>query len=144
MLLCRCLLALLALPAFFCTGAKLFIGSKAPCMFCFEILIPEGEKREGMQFSKQSTQTLWPCRLFVTLQSLMLTRSCWLGDCFYWKLLSEFTTCPGWMAAVVLPTSPAEYQNQAWLKPTERVIPKPCISCPYGSKGVFLDASGAM
>ena len=32
-------------------------------------------------------------------------------------------------ATVVLPTSPMQNQNQASLKPTERVIVKPCIYC---------------
>ena len=41
------------------TGGKLFIGSKVLCLFAFEICTPEeeGEKGEGMQISRQSTQT---------------------------------------------------------------------------------------
>ena len=46
----------------------------------------------------------------------MITRSCWFGDCFHWKLLSEYTTCLGCMAAAVLPASPTENQNQVSLK----------------------------
>ena len=49
----------------------------------------------------------------------MITRSCLVCDCVYWKLLPEYTTCVGWMVAVVLPTSPTENQNEASLKPTE-------------------------
>ena len=41
---------------------------------------------------------------------------------FYWLLLPEYFACQGWMAAVVLPTSPTENRNQATLKPTEQVI----------------------
>ena len=42
------------------TGVKLFVGSKVPCMFCFEICIAEGEgeKREGMLISKQTTRAV--------------------------------------------------------------------------------------
>ena len=55
------------------------------------------------------------------LQSFMVTRSCQFGDCFYWKLLPEYTTCLGWMAAVVLPTGPRENRIQPSLKPNEEV-----------------------
>ena len=34
------------------TGFRLFIGSKAQCLFYFEICTTEGKKREGAQFSK--------------------------------------------------------------------------------------------
>ena len=42
-------------------------------------------------------------------------------------LLPKDTTCLGWTAAVVFPSSPRENQNQAALKPAERVIIKPCV-----------------
>ena len=45
-------------PPNFCTGVKLIIGSKVPCMFCFEICTTVG--RGGMQISKQSARNLWP------------------------------------------------------------------------------------
>ena len=63
--------------------------------------------------------------LAVTVQSFMLTRSRRFGDCFYWRLQPEYTTCLGWRAAVVLPSSPTENRNQASLKPIERVNARP-------------------
>ena len=60
------------------------------------------------------------------IQSFMITRSCQFIECFYWKLLPEYTTCLGWMAEVILPTSTTENRNQASLKPTARVIIKLC------------------
>ena len=58
------------------------------------------------------------------LQGFMITRSIRFGDCFYWKLPPECTTCLGQMAAAVQPNSPMEYRYQASLKPSERVIIK--------------------
>ena len=58
----------------------------------------------------------------------MVTLSCRLLTVisYYWKLLPEYTTCLGWMTALVPPTSPKENRNQESLKPTEQVIVKPC------------------
>ena len=56
---------------------------------------------------------------FTSILSFMITRSCRFGDCFHRELLPEYTTCLGWMAAVILPTSPMENRNRASLKATE-------------------------
>ena len=44
------------------TEGQLFMVSKVQCLFGFETCTPEGEgeKREGVQISKNSTQYLWP------------------------------------------------------------------------------------
>ena len=48
----------------------------------------------------------------------MIPHLCQFGDCFYWKLLSEYTV----LARAA--THPTENRNK--LQPTERVILKPC------------------
>ena len=60
-----------------CTGGKLFIGSKVPCMFCLDIYTPEGrgENTEG-NFKKKHTESLtqeitWP--LHVLAYSLQVS-----------------------------------------------------------------------
>ena len=65
------------------------------------------------------------------VQGFMIACSYRFSDCFYWKFLPEDTTCLGWMAAVLLPTSSrtTENRNQALLEPIERVIIKPSITC---------------
>ena len=64
----------------------------------------EGAEEEGFLDSQNSA--------LMVLQIFMITRSCLFGDSFYWKQLPEYTTCLGLMAAVVLPSSSMENQNQ--------------------------------
>ena len=54
-----------------CTGGQVFMMSKVQCLICSEncTIEGEGEKREGVQISKLSTQSIWhqkcldPCTL---------------------------------------------------------------------------------
>ena len=64
------------------------------------------------------------------VQGFTITR---FGDCFYWKLLPEYTIGLGQKTAVVLPTRPTENRNQASPTPTDRVILKLCSKGPDGA-----------
>ena len=50
-------------PPSSCTGVKLFIGSKVPWLFCFEICTPEGrggEKGGSANFETKHTEPFIP------------------------------------------------------------------------------------
>ena len=59
-------------------------------------------------------------------------------------VLEYNTTRLGWMAAVVLPTSPTENQSQASLKPTQRarIVEYITKDCPSRAKVVITVAPG--
>ena len=62
------------------------------------------------------------------LESFMITHSCQLGDCFYWKFQTVFTTRLGWMAAVILPTSPKTLKRS-----NQQLIYSTNIATPWSS-----------
>ena len=64
--------------------------------------------------------------LSLTLQSFMITHSCWFGDCFSGSCYQIMYYLPGLNAGVTLGTSPNRKLKSSVTKPSVQTIIKPC------------------